>query len=66
VASTTRGHGDATGAIRELAYDGGVLHRPSVFQRPWFWIAAAGAAIVIAGAIVAVTYKPEPVTGLSF
>lgn len=66
VASTTAGHGDATDAIRELAYDGGVLHRPSVFQRPWFWIATAGAAIVIAGAIVAITYKPDPTTVLSF
>ena len=66
VASTTRGHGDASGAIRELAYDGGVLHRPSVFQRPWFWIATAGAAIVIAGAIVAVTYQPDIKTVASF
>ncbi|CAN5162152.1 hypothetical protein BH11MYX1_BH11MYX1_22790 [soil metagenome] len=43
--------------VRELAYDGGVLHRPEVWQRPLFWIVTTGAAIVVAGAIVAVTYQ---------
>lgn len=50
--------------VRELAFDGGVLQRPAVWQRPWFWIAMSGAAIVIAGGIVAATYEPEIQTGL--
>lgn len=59
-----RGHGEAL--VRELAYDGGVLHRPSIVQRPWFWIAVTGAAIVIAGAIVAATYQPPIHTTAGF
>jgi hypothetical protein len=30
-----------------------------VWQRPWFWIAVAGVAVVAAGTIVAVTYTPS-------
>jgi hypothetical protein len=66
VATDTRARGDAIGAVQEVAYDGHVLHRPSVFQRPWFWIATAGAALAIAAAIVAITYKPNPMTEPTF
>nr|HEX4313545.1 PEGA domain-containing protein [Kofleriaceae bacterium] len=59
VASIDRERGDTADAVRELAYDGGVLHRPAVWQRPWFWIAVAGVAVVAAGTIVAVTYTPS-------
>jgi hypothetical protein len=59
-----RGHGEAL--VRELAYDGGVLHRPSIVQRPWFWIAVTGAAIVLAGAIIAATYQPPIHTTAGF
>jgi hypothetical protein len=58
-ASVTRPRGDAPTALRELAYDSGVLHRPSIYQRPWFWIAVSGAVVAIAGAIVIVEYQPE-------
>ena len=64
VATVTRARGDASGALRELAYDGGVLHRPSVWQRPWFWIAVSGAVVLAAGAIVAVTYTPHVRVGV--
>jgi hypothetical protein len=56
---------NAPGLVRELAYDAKLLRRPSVFQRPWFWIATSGAAIVIAGAIVYVALRDTP-TGLRF
>jgi hypothetical protein len=58
VAAMERARGEAPDLLRELAYDGGVLHRPAVWQRPWFWIVVGGAAVVIAGAIVAATYQP--------
>ena len=56
---------NAPGLVRELAYDARLLHRPSVFQRPWFWIATTGAAIAIAGAIVYVAVRDTD-TGLRF
>ncbi len=63
-AQAVRDRGEGPPLVRELAYDGGVLQRPAVWQRPWFWIAASGAAVVIAGAIVWATYEPETRTGL--
>lgn len=56
--------GDSPELLRELAYDGGVLHRPAVWQRPWFWIAVTGAVVAIAAGIVAVTYQPRVVTSV--
>jgi len=52
--------------IRELAYDGGLLQRPRVWQRPWFWIALAGGALAVSGAIVYLTYQPEIRTMVEF
>jgi hypothetical protein len=57
-AHLTRARGQGAALVRELAYDGGVLHRPSIVQRPWFWIAATATAIALAGAVVALTYQP--------
>jgi hypothetical protein len=66
-AVVARAHGaDPAAVVRELAYDGGVLHRPSVWQRPWFWIAVSGAVAVIAGGVVALTYHPPKSTSLVF
>lgn len=59
-------HGDAPDLLRELAYDGGVLHRPAVWQRPWFWIAVGAAAVAIAATIVAVTYQRPVDTSVGF
>ncbi|HEX4454954.1 MAG TPA: PEGA domain-containing protein [Kofleriaceae bacterium] len=58
--------GDVPDLLRELAYDGGVLRRPAVWQRPWFWIAVSGAAVAIAAAIVAVTYQRPIDTSVGF
>ncbi len=63
-AQAVRDRGQGPALVRELAYDGGVLQRPAVWQRPWFWIAVSGAAVVVAGAIVWATYEPEIQTGL--
>ena len=65
-ASMTRDRGEAGALIRELSYDAGVLQRPPVWQRPWFLIAVSGAALAIAGGIVAVTYQPEIQTSVRF
>jgi hypothetical protein len=64
VATATGSRNEGADLVRELAYDGGVLHRPSLWQRPWFWIAATGAVALVAGAIVAVTYEPDKHTRL--
>ncbi|MEO8702272.1 MAG: PEGA domain-containing protein [Kofleriaceae bacterium] len=56
----------APALMRELAYDAGLLQRPRIWQRPWFWIAVAGAALAASGAIVLVTYEPEPQTMVHF
>lgn len=64
-ATATAHRGDDAGLVRELAYDAGVLPRPTVFQRPWFWIAVSGVALGIAGAIVAVTYHPPVHTSVT-
>lgn len=63
--SATARRGDEGGLVRELAYDAGVLHRPSVWQRPWFWIALSGIAIGAAAAITAITYQPTRHTSLT-
>jgi hypothetical protein len=62
VASATRDPGEAPALLGDLAYDGGVLQRPPVWKRPWFWIAVSTAALVAAGTIVAMTYEPEIIT----
>jgi len=49
--------GDSETLVRHLAYDGAVLHRPAVWQRPWFWIAVSGVAL---GAVGAVLYVNRP------
>jgi hypothetical protein len=64
-ARTTAPRGDDAGLVRELAYDAGVLHRPAVWQRPWFWIAVAGVAIGVATAIAVLTYQPSMHTSLA-
>ncbi len=58
----------ATGTrdIRELAYDGGLLQRPKLWQRPWFWIVVAGATAVVSGAVIYATYQPEIETMVTF
>jgi hypothetical protein len=66
LASAERDRGDPAGLVRELAYDGKILHRPAVWQRPWFWIAVSGAAVVLAGGIVAVTYQRPIHTSVGF
>ena len=58
--------GDADDLLRELAYDGRILQRPAVWQRPWFWIAVGGAAIAIAAGIVAATYQRPLHTSAGF
>ena len=58
--------GDPAALIRELAYDGGVLERPAIWQRPAFWIATSAAVIVIAGAIVYAIYEPDIETEVGF
>ena len=65
-ASGARGRGQAPALVRELAYDARVLRRPPLWARPWFWIAASGAALVAAGAVVAVTYEPPVRTRVGF
>ncbi|HEY0191268.1 MAG TPA: hypothetical protein VGC42_09125 [Kofleriaceae bacterium] len=57
--------GDRASLIRELAYDAGVLHRPAVWQRPWFWIAVSAVAVGSAAAITAITYQPTHHTSLT-
>jgi len=57
--------GEAPALVRELAYDARVLRRPPLWARPWFWIAATGATLLVGGAAVAVTYEPEVRTRVS-
>lgn len=64
VASARGEPGAGPALVRELAYDGRLLHRPSIWQRPWFWIATTAAVAVAAGAVVAVTYEPDKHTRL--
>jgi hypothetical protein len=64
-ATATARNGDDAGLVRELAYDAGVLPRPTVFQRPWFWIAVSGLALGVAASITALTYHPPVHTSLS-
>ena len=59
-------HDDPAALIRELAYDGGVLERPAIWQRPSFWIATSAAVLVIAGAVVYAIYEPDVETEVGF
>ncbi len=61
-----RRRGDAPALVRDLAHDAQVLRRPPLWARPWFWIAASGATLLVAGAAVAVTYEPEVRTRVGF
>jgi hypothetical protein len=65
-ASGARRRGEAPALVRELAYDARVLRRPPVWARPWFWIAASGATLLAAAAVVAVTYEPDVRTRVGF
>ena len=60
------GSGKSPALLRELAYDGGLLQRPKVWQRPWFWIVVAGATAVVSGAVIYTTYQPEIETMVRF
>jgi hypothetical protein len=51
VASATRDRGEQAALIGDLAYDGGLLHRPAFYQRPLFWIITASVATAAAGTI---------------
>lgn len=62
VATATRDRTETSALLGDLAYDGGVLVRPPVWKRPWFWIAVSSVAVVAAGTIFAVTYEPDIVT----
>ena len=62
VASANRDRTETAALLGDLAYDGGVLRRPAVWKRPWFWIAVSSVALVAAGSVVALTYEPEIVT----
>jgi len=64
VASARGERGEGPEIVRELAYDGGLLRRPSIWQRPWFWIATTTAVAVVAGVVIAVTYEPDKHTRL--
>lgn len=57
-AQGARRDGNAARLVRDLAYDGGVLKRPAVWQRPWFWIALTGAVAVVGGVTVWAVYEP--------
>jgi hypothetical protein len=62
-------HGDrGRGAdlVRELAYTGGILERPKLWQHPTFWIAVTAATLVIAGVAIWTIYQPPVDTGLKF
>jgi len=63
-ARTERGPGEAPAALRELAYDASLLQRPTIFQRPWFWIALTGAAIAAGATTVWLVYQPDVMTEL--
>ncbi len=62
VASANRDRTETSALLGDLAYDGGVLRRPAVWKRPWFWIAVSSVALVAAGSVVALTYEREIVT----
>ena len=64
IAASASAASDAT-LLRELAYEAGVLHRPTLWQRPWFWIAVSGVALGVAAGIAALTYQPTVVTDLT-
>ena len=66
VASATRDRGEGAALVRELAYDGGLLKRPALWQRPWFWIAVSGAAVAIGSTIIAITYQRPIKTSVGF
>jgi len=66
VATATGEREGGPALIRELAYDGGILRRPALWQRPWFWIAASSVAVLAAGTIVAITYQPPIRTNPGF
>jgi hypothetical protein len=65
-ASGNRPRGATPQLVRELAYDAGILQRPRVWQRPWFWIAVTGATLAVSGAVVYFTYEPEVRTMVGF
>jgi hypothetical protein len=65
-ASAVRPRGQAAALVRDLAYDGHVLERPSLWVRPWFWIAVSGAALALAGGVVYATYQPGVTTAVGF
>ncbi len=56
-ATAEAGHGRSAALVRELAYDARVLHRPPVWQRPWFLIAVTGVALA---AVAATLYVNRP------
>ena len=63
IAATATASDDAN-LVRELAYDADLLHRPTVWQRPWFWIAVSGIALGVAAGVTALTYQPTRHTAL--
>lgn len=64
VASAVRRRDEVSTLLRDLAYDGGVLRRPSIWERPTFWIAATIGTALVGGALIWIFYEPDPRTRL--
>jgi len=60
------GEGTAPSLVRELAYDGRLLERPAIWQKPSFWIATSVAVAIVATAIIYAVYEPDVESKLRF
>jgi hypothetical protein len=62
VARAQRDAGQSGPLLRELAYEGRVLPRPTVWQKPTTWIWISAAVLAVAGGIIYAVYEPDPRT----